>query len=201
MHAYSETLYGGPHNLFQLSYFTMASAQTFVGDFKRGGKHLCAICTATVHSCSKKTICCICHDWVHLKCCQTSDPTFICQNCISFSLPFSSVEKDDFYKEVGLDFCLLNGRLSELNNLRYSLNPFDHLNNNNFINNFATDADDNCLNLFTGHSLGYMDTDQLDSSLQVQNGEGKLGSIMHINARSLIANVDLLCANLRLLKK
>ena len=115
-------------------------------------------------------------------------------------MPFSSVENDDFYNELGLDFGILNGRLSELNNLRFGLNPFDHLDNDNFINNFAIDADDDCLNLCTGHCLGYIDTDQLDSSLQVQNGEGKLGSIMHINARSLIANVDLLYANLRLLK-
>ena len=46
--------------------------------------------------------------------------------CIFSNLPFSEVDNgNDFNNEVGLDHCSLNSQLSDLNNIRFSLNPFN----------------------------------------------------------------------------
>ena len=106
----------------------------------------------------------------------------------------------DFNNEVGLEHCSLSSQLCELNKIRFSLNPFNDLDNNKFINNSDIDADDNYINFFSGQCLGYMDSDQLNEHVEKESCENNFGSITHINARSLITNIDLLCSNLKLLK-
>ena len=62
------------------------------------------------------------------------------------------------------------------------------------------DADDNYFNFFTGQCLGYIDSDQINMHFQGEDCKNNLKSIMHINAHSLIANIDIFCSNLKLLK-
>ena len=88
----------------------------------------------------------------------------------------------------------------KLNKMRFSLNPLNDLEDNKFINNSDIDADDNYLNFFSGQCLGYIDSDQLNEHFEQESCGYNLKSIMHINARSLITNIDLLCSNLKLLK-
>ena len=154
-----------------------------------------------MHSSNVKIKCCSCLDWAHFKCRGTEDTSFICKNCISSNLPFSEVENEnDFNYEVGLDHCSLSSQLSDLNNMRFSLNPFNDSENNKFINNSDIDADDNYFNFFTGQCLGYIDSDQINTHFQGEDCKNNLKSIMHINAHSMIANIDVFCSNLKLLK-
>ena len=102
-----------------------------------------------------------------LQACNTNDPTIICSGCISSNLPFFGVDNVvDFNNEVGLEHCSLSSQLCELNKIRFSLNPFNDLENNKFINNSDIDADDNYINFFSGQCLGYMDSAQLDEHVE-----------------------------------
>jgi len=168
---------------------------------KIGVKNMCAICNTFVHSSNIKTKCCLCSVLVHRKFCLTGDGDFFCGRCLSENLPFVNVlEDEDFYNEIGIYNHSLKNRLNELTDLRFNLNPFSNL-DNKFINSSDIDADENYFDCLTGQNLGYVDTDRLDESLS-DGSNGSIGfhSIMHINARSLLANIDLLCANLNLLK-
>ena len=114
----------------------MASVQKSEVDGRSRGKYLCVICCTTVHSSNVKIECCICLDWAHFKCRGSEDTSFICKNCVSSNLPFSEVENgNNFNNVVGLDHCSLSSQLSDLNNIRFSLNPFNDSENNKFINN------------------------------------------------------------------
>ena len=127
----------------------MTSVQTSEVDGRFRGKHVCVICRTTVHSSNVKIKCCSCLDWAHFKCRGTEDTSFICKNCISSNLPFSEVENgNDFNYEVGLYHCSLSSQLSDLNNISFSLNPFNDSENNKFINNSDIDADDNYFQFF-----------------------------------------------------
>ena len=85
------------------------------------------------------------------------------------------------------------------NNNLFNLNQFYNL-DKNLINNQDIDVDEHYFNSFACQNLGYLDTDQLNEKL-VNMGNNGIKSIMHINARSLISNIDLVCANLKLLKQ
>ena len=162
-------------------------------------RSICTICRTTVHSNSKQIKCCLCLRSVHQKCCQSCDANFFCGLCISNCLPFASLEDDDdFFQGVGLCSHTLRSRITELDNNIFNLNPFKDL-DKNLINNPDIDVDEHYFNCFAHQNMGYMDTEQLNEKLANKGGKS-VQSIMHINARSLVSNIDLVCSNIKLLK-
>ena len=125
----------------------------------------------------------------------------MCRSCLSSNLPFSNVEEiSEFSQIVGININSLNDRLLELNKHIFNLNPFSNL-GDKLVNNNDIDVDENYFDCFVGQCLGYMDTDQLNVKMLNEMYRSKLQSIVHINARSLISNIDLFCSNLKSLKQ
>ena len=130
-------------------------------------------------------------------CCNRDDSTYFCRSCLFNNLPLLNVEDEEFTQEVGFNF--LNGRFIELNEKRFNLNPFSNL-DDKLIKNNDLDVDENYFDCLAGQNLGYMDSDQLNARLMNVENHTVLQSIMHINARSLISNIDSFHSNLKLLK-
>jgi len=81
---------------------------------------------------------------------------------------------------------------------RLNLNPFADL-DSKFINNEFADVDSNHYNFLCSQACSYYDTAQLNNLLPVDISSN-LQSIIHFNARSISANLDMLYSNLVMLK-
>ena len=69
------------------------------------------------------------------------------------------------------------------------------------MNNSDIDADDNYYFIFALVSVWVIKgSDQINEHFQGEDCKNNFKLIMHINARSLNANIDLLCSNLKLLE-
>ena len=167
-------------------------------------KHPCTICKRLVHSSNRKIECLLCHNLAHVSCLNVSaNSVFYCVTCMSDILPFMNLEvvDDDCFRAQQLTFVdndvwSLSSRIAGISDKKFNLNPFENI-DNGFIDSDDIDADVNYYNHFATESLGYLDTDQVNERLCTDIS--KL-SMMHINAGDLKSKIDLLCANLKLLK-
>ena len=157
----------------------------------------CLMCKSYVHSSNPRVRCLICKGLVHKSCLLYDDHYFYCGFCISSSLPFVNLDDDDdFFDEVGITNYTLKNVLSNVND-KLNLNPYEDL-DDNFADHGDLDADSYHYNFICDQILGYCDSDQLNQFLPESGSV--LQSIMHVNARDLKCNMDLLCCNLKTLK-
>ena len=112
------------------------------------------------------------------------------------SLPFGDLFDDDFVYAVGATSHL--PRMLIDCELRLNLNPYETL-EDGLIDNDDIDADKNYFNTDSNIINDYCDSVQLDNLLSPIK-TGSLSSLMHVNARSLVANGDKLCLNLATLR-
>ena len=156
--------------------------------------NICTICRTRVHLSNKKVRCSLCCNYVHRGCIGYDDGTFYCSSCLLGSLPFLNCDDSDFFNLAGRS--PLNVLTMNIN-LKLNLNFHESL-DSKFVNNDGIDADDYHFNYLLGNIFGYSDSDQVNTILP-KNESVNLGSMMHLNARSLLANQDLLYCNLQTL--
>ena len=157
----------------------------------------CTICGTFVHGSNQKSQCQICSCLAHQKCVSSFRIDYFCRFCVASSLPFVNLPDEEFLGEtVGLSLALKMSRLGCDHKL--NLNPFDNL-DEGLIDDDAIDADRNYYNTDTNVINNYCDSLQLDNIL-APNKSVNLSSLIHINVRSLTANVDKLCLNLATLR-
>ena len=100
-----------------------------------------------------------------------------------------SYDDDDYYhSHLGVNKYTLKCELGDCPKL--NLNPYKDI-DSKFINNEFIDADENHYNSASNNSYDYMDTDQLNKVLCVDQISSNLQSMIHFNARSISANLDL----------
>ena len=92
----------------------------------------------------------------------------------------------------------LHVRISDLNDTRFTLNTFENI-DDKLANNNNLDADAHHFNDCFSQNLGYVDTDRLNTVISSDMANGS-PTIMHLNSRNLVSNIDLLCASLKCLK-
>ena len=159
----------------------------------------CMVCNTRVHMSNFKNRCELCFGLVHAKCVASRDGGFYCGLCLSQSLPFLMLEDSAFLMEIGLSMHALRTKISNIHDKKFVLNPFENI-DNKLINNDGLDADDNYYNDCFSQNLGYVDTDQLNTNV-LGDGQDGQPSIMHLNARNLVTNINSFAANLDLLKR
>ena len=159
--------------------------------------NMCIVCSTRVHSSNKKIVCVLCVRPVHLACVGSNDDRFFCSDCLSDVLPFHMLDSDDdFYSQLGINQYNIKRTLNDYP--RLNINPYADL-DTKFINNEFVDADTNHFNYICGQTCEYHDTLQMNATLP-EHKSSNLQSMVHFNARSLSANLDILYSNLLLLK-
>ena len=166
---------------------------------EHSGLKWCLVCNFRVHSSNLKIRCELCSGFVHRKCIESCDAIFYCGSCLANSLPLMKLGDDDFFEQIGLLNHPLKTKLSRISDKQFILNPHEDI-DNKFIHNADLDADNNYYNDCFSQNLGYVDTDQLNANILSGDGPDCQPTIMHLNARNLVCNIDLLSANLSLLK-
>ena len=78
------------------------------------------------------------------------------------------------------------------------MNRFENI-DDKLANNNDLDADAHHFNDCFSQNLGYVDTDRLNNVMCSDMDNG-MPTILHLNARNLVSNIDLFCASLKLLK-
>ena len=152
-----------------------------------------------VHSSNQKYHCVLCNRTVHKRCICTDDNLFYCHYCLAESLPFLNIVDDrEYYGMFSIQQHSLKEKVSDLVYPRLNLNPYNTSIDSKFINNEFIDADINHYNTVYGQSCDYSDTDQLNKILPNQLSTN-LQSIVHFNVRSIVANLDSIYSNLKML--
>ena len=144
----------------------------------------------------KKIQCVLCLRYVHKGCAGPVDhDLYYCTCCLSDSLPFSTITNSDFLNVIlGQSYLKIKAASTDL---RLDLNFYDSV-ESKFIDNEGIDADSNHYNYVFNNILDYSDTNDLNRILPMHESIN-LKSILHVNARSLIANQDALYENLQTL--
>ena len=117
---------------------------------------------------------------------------YCCISCLKNCLPF--IDEGDFFNSSDRAIYELKINISNLCNHKLNLNPFEGL-DENFIDNDDIDADKNFYSIRKNVTNDYFDSDQLNEVIHSTISKN-IQSILHINARSLVANIDKLQASL-----
>ena len=152
----------------------------------------CGICQTRLHQSNKKIQCVLCLRYVHKGCAGPVDhDLYYCTCCLSDSLPFSTITNSDFLNVIlGQSYLKIKAASTDL---RLDLNFYDSV-ESKFIDNEGIDH----YNYVFNNILDYSDTNDLNRILPMHESIN-LKSILHVNARSLIANQDALYENLQTL--
>ena len=158
----------------------------------------CTSCNKQIQNNNLKRILCpVCERWRHLKCTpfNSADVNIICPLCVINIFPFSHIESDiDFYSAVlAKDTnCLIDHQL--LNTVKFELKC--DFSSSTIIADDETDADVNYYNVLFNNPVKYCETAILNNiSPQAINTVPQF--LMHINARSLLKNINNLITELR----
>lgn len=144
----------------------------------------CVTCRKHISNKYKGIQCNVCNRWVHYYCVGLSDLVcnLLCAKCINNALPFATIDSEAEYTNALLKYC---------NGLRFNSSHFEHVEQLHLMSRSLKidqelDADRNCPVI---HKISNYVTEEDLNSFE---DKGKIGqfSILHINARSLIKNIE-----------